>query len=63
MVNSKRYTGINRYRNISFHWLNWYNLGNEIDSLNLNTHFYKINKSLAKCTFELMALELPLFCF
>ena len=32
-VNSKRYTSINRYRNISFHWSNRYNLQYEIVSL------------------------------
>ena len=32
MVNSKRYTGIDQYRNISFHLSNWYNLRYETDS-------------------------------
>ena len=32
-VNPKRYTGIDRYRNISFHLSNWYSLRYEIDSL------------------------------
>ena len=35
MVNPKRYTGIDRYRNISFHWSNRYSLRYEIDSLGL----------------------------
>jgi len=37
MVNSKRYTGINRYKNISFYWSNRYNLRYEIDSLATTT--------------------------
>ena len=32
-VNLKRYTGIDWYQNISFHWLNQYSLRYEIDSL------------------------------
>ena len=34
MVNPKRFTGIDRYQNISFHWSIRYNLQYEIDSLN-----------------------------
>ena len=36
-VNPKRYTGLDRYRNISFYWSNRYNLRYEIDSLELTS--------------------------
>ena len=35
MVNPKRYTNIDQYQNISFHWSNWYSLWYKIDSLDL----------------------------
>ena len=35
MINLKRYTGIDQYRNISFHWLNRYSL--DFGSPNFNT--------------------------
>ena len=35
VVNQKRYTGINRCQNISFHWSNRYKLRYEIDSLGI----------------------------
>ena len=36
MTNSKQYTSIDRYQNISFRWLNQYNIWYEIDSLDVN---------------------------
>ena len=33
MVNPKQYIGIDRYRNLSFHWSNRYSLWYKIDSL------------------------------
>ena len=35
-INLKRYTSIDHYQNILFHWPNWYSLQYEIDSLSMN---------------------------
>ena len=41
VVNLKLYTDIDRYRNISFYWLNWYSLRYEIDSFGPTpSHFW-----------------------
>ena len=44
-VNPKQYTGIDWYRNISFHWSNQYSFRYEIDFLECTTHQKKKKKS------------------
>ena len=48
-INPKRYTSIDRYRNLSFRWPNQYSLRYEIDSLDPNsTHLIIVLSKLTR---------------